>query len=82
VPARELTTRREVGVRKLDLERGRGPEEPLAVRIPQAARMLGVGRSTLYARISSGEIETVKIGRSTLVLTESLRNFLTSHRNR
>ncbi|WP_186402516.1 helix-turn-helix domain-containing protein [Sphingopyxis sp. P1IMeth2] len=55
--------------------------EPLAVRIPLAAQMLGIGKSTLYEMIAAGEIETVKIGRCTLVPTDSLRSFLTRRRN-
>lgn len=50
--------------------------EPLAVRIPDAVRMTGIGRSKLYELIASGEIETVKVGRCTLVPMESLRALL------
>ena len=35
---------------------------PLVVPIPDAARLLGVGRST-YALIVSGELEVIHIGR-------------------
>lgn len=55
--------------------------EPIAVRIPQAARILGIGRSTLYQFISSGEIETIKVGRSTLIPTISLRQFVERRRS-
>lgn len=47
--------------------------EPIAMRVPEACRYLGIGRSTLYVLISEGEIEFIKLGSSTLVLTESLR---------
>jgi len=47
--------------------------EPISVRIREACRLTGVGRSTLYELIASGEVETVKIGRITLVLMSSLR---------
>ncbi|MEQ1496198.1 MAG: helix-turn-helix domain-containing protein [Novosphingobium sp.] len=50
--------------------------EPLAVRIPDAVRMTGIGRSKLYELIASGDIETVKVGRCTLVPMESLRALL------
>ena len=43
------------------------PMEPLTVRIKTAVKLTGIGRSTLYELIQSGEIETVKIGRSTLI---------------
>ena len=53
---------------------------PLTVRIPQAAAMLGIGRSTLYLFIASGEIETIKVGRATLVPVETLEAFVASRR--
>lgn len=54
--------------------------EPLAVRIPQAAQMLGIGKSKLYEFIAAGEIEAIKIGRSTLVPMDSLKMFLFARR--
>jgi len=67
-------------VKKLNIERMAQSVEPLAVRIPLAAQMLGIGKSTLYEMIASGEIETIKVGRSTLVPTDSLRAFLARRR--
>jgi len=46
--------------------------EPLCVRVNDAARMIGIGRTKLYELISSGELETVKIGKATRVTTASL----------
>jgi excisionase family DNA binding protein len=43
------------------------------VSIADAGRMLSVGRSTLYRLIGEGRLETVKIGRRTLVRTASIR---------
>ena len=40
---------------------------PLAHRIPEACGRLGIGRSSLYALIKSGEIRTIKIGSRTLI---------------
>jgi excisionase family DNA binding protein len=59
----------------------RSDPEPLAVRIPQAAAMLGIGRSTLYLCIAAGEVETVKVGRSTLVPVESLKAFIAARQS-
>ena len=56
--------------------------EPIAMRVPDACRYVGVGRSTLYVLIAQGEVEIVKLGCSTLVLTESLRRLITSRRAR
>lgn len=47
--------------------------EPLTVRIAVAVRLTGISRSRLYELIGSGQIETVKVGRSTLVLYRSLK---------
>ncbi|WP_380926327.1 helix-turn-helix domain-containing protein [Sphingomonas leidyi] len=42
--------------------------------------MIGVGRSKLYEFIAAGEIETVKIGVSRLILLSSLRAFVEARR--
>lgn len=55
--------------------------EPIAMRVPEACRYLGIGRSTLYVLIGEGEIEYIKLGSSTLVLTESLRSLVEGRRN-
>lgn len=47
--------------------------ENILVSIPDAGRMLSVGRSTLYRLIADGKLETVKIGRRTLVRIASVR---------
>ncbi len=50
--------------------------EPLAVRIPDAVRMTGLSRSKLYQLISSGDLETIKIGTCTLVPVDALKDLL------
>lgn len=55
--------------------------EPIAMRVPEACCYLGIGRSTLYVLIGEGEIEYIKLGSSTLVLTESLRSLVERRRN-
>ncbi|MFT4893514.1 helix-turn-helix domain-containing protein [Erythrobacter sp. HI0028] len=54
-------------------KKGQSDIGPIAMRVPEACRYLGIGRSTLYVLIGKGEIEFIKLGSSTLVLTESLR---------
>ena len=54
---------------------------PIAMRVPEACRYLGIGRSTLYVLIGEGEIEFIKLGSSTLVLTESLKDLVERRRN-
>jgi len=47
--------------------------EPLAVRIPEACRMIGIGRSKLYELIADGTIQIVKIGSITVIPVSQLR---------
>lgn len=49
------------------------PSDSITVRIPEAADLLGVGRTKIYALINAGEIEAVKVGGSTLVVVGSIR---------
>jgi excisionase family DNA binding protein len=61
-------------------EKGRGDPDPISVKIPVAVRLTGLSRSRIYELMRSGEIEYVKVGRSTLILVESLRTFILSRR--
>lgn len=54
--------------------------EPISMRVPDACRFTGISRSTLYLLIARGEVEVVKMGAATLVLTESLRNLIERQR--
>lgn len=47
--------------------------EPICVRIAAAVKLTGIGRSTLYELIKAGDVETVKIGRSTFIKYASLK---------
>lgn len=50
---------------------------PLLHKIPSAlARIGSISRTTLYERIAAGEIEVVKIGRTTLIPDASLQAFV------
>lgn len=57
------------------------PVEPICVRVNDAARMIGVGRTKLYELISSGELETIKIGKATRITTASLHQLVERHRS-
>jgi excisionase family DNA binding protein len=50
--------------------------EPITVRILEAVRLTGIGRSKLYELIASGDIETVKIGSCTLIPMASLHGLI------
>lgn len=60
---------------------GQGPPLPITVRVREACRLTGIGRSKLYELIAAGEIETVKVGTITLIPTTALWRFLDQRRN-
>ena len=49
---------------------------PIAVRVKDACRLTGIGRSKLYELIGNDEIETIKVGTITLIPMASLKRFL------
>jgi len=55
---------------------------PLTVRIKEACRMTGIGRSKLYELIAEGEIEIVKVGTITLVPVAGLQTFIQRNKER
>jgi excisionase family DNA binding protein len=44
--------------------------------IPDAMEQLGIGRSTIYELMASGVIQTVKIGRRTLIAHDELVRYV------
>lgn len=56
--------------------------QPITVRIREACRLTGISRSKLYELIAAGEIDTIKIGRATLVPVTGLSAFLDRRRQR
>jgi excisionase family DNA binding protein len=59
-------------------DEGRGDPDPISVKIPVAVRLTGLSRSRIYELMRSGDIEYVKVGRSTLIPFENLREFIES----
>jgi excisionase family DNA binding protein len=53
-----------------------GNSVPLAHPIPQACARIGVGRSTLFELIKSGDVSPIKVGRRTLIPESELQRFL------
>ena len=49
---------------------------PLAVSIPEATRLTGLGRSTLYAEIQKGNLKLTKVGARSLIKMSDLRAWL------
>lgn len=54
--------------------------QQLAHSIPQTVKISGVGRSTIYAAIKSGELETLKVGARRLVPDDALKAWLATKR--
>jgi excisionase family DNA binding protein len=48
----------------------------LAVSPNEAARLCSIGRTTLYAALSSGDLKSVKIGTRRLIMLDALRDWL------
>lgn len=51
----------------------------LAVAPAEAARLTGVGRTTIYEAIGAGALKSVKIGKRRLITIEALKAWLLSH---
>lgn len=45
----------------------------LSTTVKGAADMIGIGRTTVYALINEGKLQTYKVGRRTLIKTDSIR---------
>ncbi|QNN64530.1 helix-turn-helix domain-containing protein [Sphingomonas rhizophila] len=50
--------------------------EALAISINETARVLGLGRTSVYALIGAGRLDAFKLGRRTLVRMESVRRLV------
>jgi excisionase family DNA binding protein len=49
---------------------------PITVRVREACRLTGIGRSKLYMLIQEGHVEVVKVGSMTLISMRSIEKFL------
>lgn len=49
---------------------------PITVRVREACRLTGIGRSKLYELIGRGQIRVIKVGAITLIPIDSLTSFL------
>jgi excisionase family DNA binding protein len=52
--------------------------ESLAVSTFQAARIAGVGRTTIYEAIQSGDLKSVKVGKRRVIRIAALEDWLKS----
>jgi excisionase family DNA binding protein len=51
-------------------------DEALAVSPAVAARLAGLGRTTIYAALKTGDLKSLKVGARRLILVETLRAWL------
>ncbi len=54
------------------------PEKPHFYSVPEAARMLGIGRTITYRLIASNDLVSVKHGKRRLVSVQSVENYAAS----
>ena len=57
------------------------PTPAVLLTVEEAARRLNIGRTTMYALVSAGTVESVTIGRLRRVPSECLDNFVTALRS-
>lgn len=50
--------------------------ETLTTSVNDAAKAIGVGRTSIYALIRDGRLETVKLGRRTLIKVSSIKRLI------
>ncbi len=55
---------------------------PMAVRPREAAHMLGLGRTSIFELLRTGELEAARIGAATLIPVASIEAFITRHARR
>ena len=62
-----------------DLSEPTPKHAPIAVSPDEAARLAGIGRTTLYAALAKGDLPSIKIGTRRLVRVDAIREWLTLH---
>ena len=53
--------------------------EPLLLKAPEVAKLLGLGRSKVFAMVAAGELPFIRIGRSVRVPREALEQWIRDH---
>lgn len=49
---------------------------PIAVSPDEAARLAGIGRTSLYAALAKGDLLSIKIGTRRLIRVDAIRDWL------
>lgn len=55
---------------------------PIAVSPDEAARLAGVGRTTLYAALATGNLKSIKIGTRRLIKVSAIHEWLQQNEQR
>ena len=55
------------------------PTPPIAVSPDEAARLAGIGRTSLYAALAKGDLKSIKIGSRRLIKIEAIHEWLASY---
>lgn len=50
--------------------------DPLLVKPNEAAKVLAIGRSSLYRLLAEGELPSIKLGRATLIPVSALQGWI------
>jgi excisionase family DNA binding protein len=64
------------GVTTVETRTERTEAGRLLLRPEEVARVLGVGRTTVFELIRAGELRSVKIGKSRRISTEAVREYV------
>jgi excisionase family DNA binding protein len=62
-----------------DNQTPQSPQTPIAVSPDEAARLAGVGRTTLYAALAKGDLKSMKIGTRRLIKVTAIHDWLALH---
>jgi excisionase family DNA binding protein len=60
--------------------RGNGEFAPVLLTVSEAGQALAVGRTTVYELIRSGQLEVIRIGRSTRIPVDAIAAFVDRQR--
>lgn len=52
--------------------------DPIAMSVRDASKMLGIGTTTLYGLLAKGKLRGFKVGRRRLIPTDSIRALIES----
>lgn len=59
-----------------DVEREAGQRAPLLLKVPEAARLLGVSRTRVYELMQRGELPVIRLGRSVRIPYAALQGWI------